>query len=246
MFARLSARSVTRPRVLMFDIDGTLFFTAADVGTPSMTTALSTVFPGRTFSRNGVRLGGRVDVSIAEQVALNGGVEPKLFRSKLSLFVEEYAKEMKQQLKLNQQHIWPCAGVLPLLKALKSHEERPIVLSIVSGNFLEIGLLKLEAVGIDPSMFDVMAYGSDHEDRAALPRLALKRASEKFGIELGSEDALVIGDTAEDIGCAKSNNIPVLAVGTGCTEPSELLALEPDYFMNDLSNLDESLALLTK
>eukprot|EP00475_Leptophrys_vorax_P043114 TRINITY_DN8191_c0_g1_i13.p1 TRINITY_DN8191_c0_g1~~TRINITY_DN8191_c0_g1_i13.p1 ORF type:complete len:256 (+),score=58.42 TRINITY_DN8191_c0_g1_i13:1463-2230(+) len=237
-----------RPKVLMFDIDGTLFFTEVDVGSPSMTKALSSVFPGREFTRKGVHLGGRVDVSIAEQVAATGGVDSRSFRSRLDEFVQAYAKEMKNQLELNRLHLRPCAGVLPLLRALQDQQrlQRPIVLSIVSGNFKEIGLLKLLSVGIDPSVFQVMAFGSDHEDRSALPRIALERASKLCGVQLDARDALVIGDTAEDIGCARSNGIPVLAVGTGCTNLEELKALKPDHLMADLSNLQSSLQLLTQ
>ena len=67
-------------RLLMFDIDGTLFFSSLDLGGRAMIRALERTFPSAPsrFSRSGIRLGGRVDSEIARDVAHSGGGSPLL------------------------------------------------------------------------------------------------------------------------------------------------------------------------
>jgi phosphoglycolate phosphatase-like HAD superfamily hydrolase len=158
----------------MFDIDGTLFFSSQDLGGKAMIQAMHRTFPhGSGFSRHGVHLGGRVDSAIAQDVAMSGGVARDLFMEHKDQFVCAYAEEMARVLEEGRRHgiVRPCLNVIELLNRLNCEED--VVLGIVSGNFKEIGPIKLKAVGIDPEMFKVCAYGSDHSSRNELPKIAL-------------------------------------------------------------------------
>ena len=53
-------------------------------------------------------------------------------------------------------------------------------------------------------------FGSDSEDRAALPPIARRRAG-----HVPREQAVVIGDTPRDIACAKADGVRCVAVTTG-------------------------------
>ena len=84
-------------------------------------------------------------------------------------------------------------------------------LGLVTGNFEPIARLKLNRAGIghyfEPGHG---GFGSDNEDRAALPALARKRAG-----GYPREQTVVIGDTPRDIACARADGVHVIAVTTG-------------------------------
>src|SRR5947209_930600 len=53
-------------------------------------------------------------------------------------------------------------------------------------------------------------FGSDSEDRAALPSIARRRAG-----HVRREQTIVIGDTPRDIACARADGVRCVAVTTG-------------------------------
>jgi phosphoglycolate phosphatase len=57
-------------------------------------------------------------------------------------------------------------------------------------------------------------FGSDSEDRAALPGIARKRAGHD-GVSYPRARTIVIGDTPRDIACARADGVRCFAVATG-------------------------------
>jgi phosphoglycolate phosphatase-like HAD superfamily hydrolase len=83
------------------------------------------------------------------------------------------------------------------------------------------------------------AFGDESHDRRDLPALAVERIRKHMQIDLGPEQFIVIGDTPNDIECAKHFGARSLAVGTGrFYTHEEMLACRPDAWLTDLSNLD--------
>ncbi|HEU4691168.1 MAG TPA: HAD hydrolase-like protein [Vicinamibacterales bacterium] len=68
-------------------------------------------------------------------------------------------------------------------------------------------------------------------DKAALVRAALDRAG------AGSEDAIMIGDRAEDIRAARAHGIGAVAVAWGYGAPAELQDAGPDYLAQTVDDL---------
>jgi phosphoglycolate phosphatase len=67
------------------------------------------------------------------------------------------------------------------------------------------------------------AFGSDHEDRSALPAIARRRAAHLAGEEHWPRDAtVVVGDTPRDIACARADGVRVVAITTGPFGPEHL------------------------
>ncbi len=64
-------------------------------------------------------------------------------------------------------------------------------------------------------------FGSDDEDRAALPAIARRRAG-KNGTPYPRDRTLVIGDTPRDIACAHADDVRCIAVATGPFSVEEL------------------------
>jgi phosphoglycolate phosphatase-like HAD superfamily hydrolase len=102
------------------------------------------------------------------------------------------------------------AAVLDKLGAV-----RGVRLSLVTGNLEPIARLKLERSGLGRH-FPVGqgAFGSDDEDRAALPEIARQRAG-LDGRPYPRERTVVIGDTPRDIACARADGVRVIGIATG-------------------------------
>jgi phosphoglycolate phosphatase-like HAD superfamily hydrolase len=84
-------------------------------------------------------------------------------------------------------------------------------MSLLTGNFEKVARLKLARAGIGrffPS--GQGAFGSDAEEREALPPIARVRADDH-----PRERTVIIGDTPRDIACARADGVRCAAVATG-------------------------------
>jgi len=104
--------------------------------------------------------------------------------------------------------------------------------------------LKVELTGLAEFFQLPGAFGDESFDRRDLPALAAQRISEHLGAHFEPEQFIVIGDTPNDITCARHFGARVLAVATGRMHSAEdLLAHKPDALVPDL--LDADLVLET-
>ena len=111
-------------------------------------------------------------------------------------------------------------GVTELLDWLGGLD--PVTLGLLTGNYEPVARLKLTRAGLGryfPS--GQGAFGSDAEDRAALPAIARRRAG-RVGAPNRREQTVVIGDTPRDIACAQADGVRCLAVATGPYGADEL------------------------
>ena len=65
-------------------------------------------------------------------------------------------------------------------------------------------------------------FGSDHEDRNALPAIAAERACAHLKRDVPHTDLVIIGDTPRDIECGRAVGARVVAVATGYFSADEL------------------------
>ena len=70
---------------------------------------------------------------------------------------------------------------------------------------------------------------------ADLPAPARK---EKHGREFAASDIDIIGDTPRDIACGKALGARTIAVATGTWDRHELAKHQPDFVIDDLSNVE--------
>jgi phosphoglycolate phosphatase-like HAD superfamily hydrolase len=107
--------------------------------------------------------------------------------------------------------------------------------------------LKMELVGLDQFFTLPGAFGDESHDRRDLPALAAKRISQHLQVALSPEQFIVIGDTPNDIACARHFGARAVALGTGrFYSTEELLACAPDAFLPDLANVDLVLETLNR
>jgi len=126
-------------------------------------------------------------------------------------------------------------GAQAALRALAANH---VVQSVVTGNIKAIAITKLEAFGLaDDIDFEVGGYGDDGDDRAPLVRLAIERATTKYGYRFTSDHIFVIGDTPYDMQAAHIVGVRGIGVATGSSTMADLAEAKADMVLPDLTNL---------
>jgi len=206
------------PLLLLFDIDGTLLLTAFREHREALHAAIRRVY-GVEIPERGVEAAGRTDVAIARSILTLAGVCDERISDGISDFravcCDEYAHRCPADL---ADRVAP--GVPELLHALEARDD--VRLALLTGNLEPIARLKVQRAGLGRHFSRGQgAFGSDHEDRAALPRIARRRAGGAHR-PWPRERTVVIGDTPRDIACARADGVHVVAVATGPFRPAEL------------------------
>ena len=156
---------------------------------------------------------------------------------------EEEKEELKEQIAANVQQIVisrvrnselkALPGAAELVRKLNRAGIRP---GLLTGNMEVIVGPKLESAGMSRSDFFYGGFGDHSPYRAETARRAIASAAAFFGREIDPTRALIIGDTPNDIACARAVGAAVLAVATGRFSTDQLAACEPDYLLPDLTD----------
>ena len=226
--------------LLLFDIDGTLLQKAADAHRDAIHEALRTVHGVKELARrHSIEVAGRTDGEIARGLLTAAGVPADR--------IDEHADDVRIAAGAAYARLCPddlSAHVTPGMGDLleRLDERGGTILALVTGNYEAIARLKLRRAGIGrffPS--GQGGFGSDHEQRAELPRIARRRAGD--GEPWPRERTLVIGDTPRDIACARADRVRVVAVATGPFSADELR--DADAVARDARELGTLLDCLT-
>jgi len=198
--------------LLLFDIDGTLVQRSADAHRDAVLEALRRVWNLAAPERPRIDAAGRTDIEIAREILVACNVPPADIGERLTEFrvcaAEEYARRCPTDL---SDRVVP--GMPALLQYLDERDD--VLLSLVTGNLEPIARLKLSRAGIGRYFAHGQGgFGSDDEDRAALPAIARERAG-SANWPHPREGTWVIGDTPRDIACARADGVRCLAVTTG-------------------------------
>ncbi|HWE10184.1 MAG TPA: haloacid dehalogenase-like hydrolase [Solirubrobacteraceae bacterium] len=225
------------PLLLLFDIDGTLVWRAAAEHAEALRVALHEVHGIKVRrTRAQITVAGRTDGEIARLLLIDAGVSADA--------IDERAEEVREA--CCQAYVRLCPpdlsdklvpGITDLLGWLHGRDD--VRLSLTTGNFEGIARLKLKRAGIGRHFAAGQgAFGSDSEERAALPHIARKRAGHD-GIAHPRERTIVIGDTPRDIACARADGVRCFAVATGAAEAAALS--EADGVARDPGQLQQLL-----
>jgi len=211
---------------ILFDIDGTLT-TSAGAGAGAMETTVQQLFGINEFPE--ISMHGRTDTGILHELFAAIGVEHD---GTFDQFNQQYCLNLPGSLKDRDARLLP--GVEPLLEELAGLEH--VELGLLTGNIKRAAEIKLQNVGID-QYFSFGGYGDYHADRNDVAVEAVQNAREAIGDRFSSEYVWVIGDTANDIRCARHIGAKVIAVETGGGSPESLKAASPDLQLPDLNDV---------
>ena len=214
---------------MLFDIDGTLL-DADGAGRAALFCAMREEL-GEDVEVAPVSIAGRTDRGILAdllefyQLGSDEKTVERLFG--------RYLAHLPRQLEECAGHVLP--GVPELLAALEEMEG--VHIGLLTGNVKPAAFLKLRHHGIH-NEFPFGGFGGEHADRARVAAAALEDASHHLGRDIDPAQTVVVGDTPNDIRCARSVGACAVAVETGFSSPAELRREEPDRQLADLSDLD--------
>lgn len=224
--------------LLLFDIDGTLVSGATETHRQALHEALHEVH-GIDARGVGTPLSpaGRTDPEIARAILLDAGVSAERIDDRAD-DVRDACCGAYARLSTRDLAHTVLPGVLDLLAWLSGVEDAR--LALLTGNYEGVARVKLARAGIGRHFPSGQgAFGSDAEDRAALPAIARRRAG-TLGLPYKRKQTIVIGDTPRDIACARVDGVRCVAVATGPFRADELVGA--DAVVDDASGLRAALA----
>ena len=204
-----------------------------------MSLAFEDVFAiGNAFQ--GIPMAGRTDAWILNDAAAAHGIS--LDASDLSRFQDRYLHHLAIELEkpgAARKGLMP--GIRELLDALAPRDD--VYLALLTGNYEAGARLKLEYFDLW-KYFSCGAFGDAAPHRNVLVPKALTAVAACGGPVFTAADAIVIGDTPLDVGCAAHVGARSLAVATGSHSVEELRAAGADAVLKDLSDTEEVVRLV--
>jgi phosphoglycolate phosphatase-like HAD superfamily hydrolase len=216
---------VTKPVVVLFDVDETLIHTGGS--------------GGRSWSAAFEKLHG-VPADIGQHSSA-GETDPQVavqtFRGVLGRdpSADELDNIYAQYLLHLADDIWISAQykVLPgAEKTLSRLVEAGVIVGLVSGAMEGAARTKLMPANLN-RFFLFGAYGSDSPDRGELTSLAVAKAA-RLHDTLTPDQVFVVGDTPRDIDAAKQAGTVSIGVATGHYSTDELLAAGAAHVLESL------------
>jgi phosphoglycolate phosphatase-like HAD superfamily hydrolase len=210
--------------LLLFDIDGTLFREGVTPVGAAMSVALKEVHRVDTNAiRTQIATSGRTHGEIARAILLDAGV-PATRIDALADEVRERCCEAWARMLPDDLSDAVLPGVRELLGWLAGVPD--VKLGLLTGNYEAIAELKVAHSGLGGFFSPGQgAFGSDAEDRDALPAIARRRAGTP-GTPYPRAGTIVIGDTPRDVACARADGVRCAAVASGLFGTDALIGAE--------------------
>ena len=224
------ARPAAAPRLLLFDIDGTLL-SSGPRARAAFASALEDVF-GVPPAIETYAFEGKLDPMIVAELMGEAGVDRDVVRRDLPRALSLYLDRLEAALASERPRLKP--GVEPLLDAVGAASHA--VPALLTGNVQRGARLKLSAAGLW-QRFRFGVFGDEALRREELGAVALARVKETTGRTFTGAECVVVGDSRQDVACGKAIGARVVAVATGKTGAETLRAAGADVVLPDFSDL---------
>src|SRR3954468_23115651 len=223
---------VAAPRILLFDIDGTLVSTGG-AGAVAWKRAFEELH-GIPADIGQFTDAGMTDPDGGEQTS-EAVMHRKPTPRELAQLIQRRLEHLPEAVAASEGYrVLP--GVPERLKQL-SHDGH--LLGIITGNGDGAAAVKL-ARGDLNRWFTFGAYATAGVDRPAIVRRAVERGEAMLGCDVPNSDIFVIGDTPRDIEAAHEVDCTAIAVATGHHDAAALREAGADHV---LATLEEELPL---
>lgn len=224
-------------RILLWDIDGTLIRSTRPGGYKVYTIPVLEELFGTSGQLAEMQVSGMTDMQIFIEALGNHGITHDHLRERITVLGERLTEEARKVTGNGVPFFELLPGVRETLEALDRHPRYRSAL--LTGNIESMAYLKMELVGLEQFFTLPGAFGDESHNRRDLPALAAERIRKHLELDLAPEQFIVIGDTPNDIDCARHFGARAVAVGTGrFYSNEEVLQHAPDKFLPDLVNVE--------
>ena len=223
-------------RVILWDIDGTLLHSRRHGAFKEyMAPAMVRVF-GTAGRLDEMVVSGMTDLQIFTEALDAEGFTAEQVRGRLPELVASFLEGM-ERLAAAGELFRALPGARAALEALG--REPRYLNSLLTGNVEPAARLKLRLAGLDDFFRLPGAFGDLSHDRRDLPAVARERIGRHLGVDIRPDQLVVIGDTPNDIACARHFGARAVAVATGRSHSAaDLLSHSPDALLPDLADTE--------
>ena len=207
---------------MIFDLDGTLLNTIADLGNAANYTLKELGLPQHTLEEYRLMVGNGMRKLIMRALPEDKAVNDAFVDTTLAAFLNYYAAHIDVYTK-------PYPGIPKLIKALSTNG---YTLAVAS-NKIQAGAQKLiEKFFPDIEFVAVMGNSPDYplKPDAALVEYIMQKAG------TDRQHTIMVGDSGTDIQTARNAGIPIIAVSWGFRPRNELS--EADYIADNIQQLN--------
>ena len=226
-------------RLFLFDLDGTLMLS----GGAGMR-AIEKVFQDfydLPDAFEGIVPDGKIDPAIFREIIDRRGLDSSDEDEAVQKLTLQYIEALKKEMPVSPDAML-MPGIPELLERLDGSPD--VLLGLVTGNIEQGAYIKLARFDLN-RFFPFGAFGSDHEDRAELVRIAVRRAEQHAGrpISMG-KNVFVIGDTPRDVQCGIENGTSTVGVAWANFTVEQLRRAGADYVFEDFGDVERVAAEL--
>ena len=224
-------------RILLWDIDGTLIRSVRTGAYKDYTIPVLEEIFGTAGRLADMHVSGMTDLQIVFEALSDAGITQEQILAHAEVLASRLTEEARRVTGNGTKFFELLPGVRETLEALAAHSRYESAL--VTGNIKSMAELKMELVGLEQFFTLPGAFGDESHNRRDLPASAAERIRKHLQLDLAPEQFIVIGDTPNDIDCARHFGARAVAVGTGRTfSEAEILACKPDALLPDLSDVE--------
>lgn len=236
------------PRLILFDIDGTLLSAKQEawqlaagesvekcwLGEVEMMREVIHDVTGMKVDPYRYKASGKTDAQVVFELFEGICMAEEEIYDWLPRLYEEYLKRLGKVIQ-GPESVSLMPGITELLKGLSGRKDA--VVSILTGNCLGAARLKLSTHGLERYfILEAGAYGDRAKHRDELPAEAVRAAKKHLKHDFHPSQVWLVGDTPTDIRCVRTIGARVLAVSTGSYSHEQLKAENPDHLFKDLSD----------
>ena len=210
------------PKLVLFDLDGTLLDSLPDLYSASLSMANTLKMPPPSLAQVEQWIGNGAAVFVQRVLANQfqpGAIDPRFDRA-LALFMDAYQHLGNRQSRLYR-------GVESLLSELHQHQVMQGVITNKPGRFTEPLLSQFGIL----HYFDLVYSGGHFTEKKPHP-MPLLKAAQQMGLSL--EECLMVGDSSNDIKAAKACGMPCLGVRGGYNHGLDVAECQPDWVVDHL------------
>lgn len=207
----------SKPRILLFDIDGTLLLSGG-AGRRAINRTFAELF-GIADAFAGIVPDGNTDPLIFREIVTRSGLGTETLERRWPEIEERYRRHMEHEMRRS-----PGARLMPGVTELltRLHGREHLHLGLLTGNLEPTARMKLDRFGLN-RFFGFGAFGSDDADRNRLAPIAVRRAEARLDRPIGlGRHVFVIGDTPKDVACALAAGVTAVGVASANYSQAEL------------------------